>query len=826
MNKYIRKISDILARPLIGLIRHPFVVRFLLLVVAPVAISILGIFTWFSGSLPITSGKVLSAAIRDVVLLTYDENGVPYIKAKYDDDAYFALGYVHAQNRLWQMDMNRRFVAGTLSAVLGKESLPSDIFMRTIGAKESASKSLAGIQGKERIVLNSYVAGVNKGIADLSRLPPEYYIKGVKPEPWTALDTLLVMKGMQLQLSFNFQEELLRSALISEYGLSKTNHIMAHVSELVLHDADLDYAQLLEKVPSILKDQYKSLGSNGWAVSGRHTKSKAPLLVNDPHLANTIPSTFYMASIKGGGLNVKGATIPGLPFVVIGRNKFVAWGATASKVDTQDLFIEKINPVNDLQYMYDGSYRNVDVVKHSVEIKKDFLVDRQQSYDFVVRRTENGPIISDLLGAGRKDASYSFRWSAYSDDGGTFKSYLNIGYSRDWNSFNDALVGYVSPVMVFIYADVQGNIGRVAPGAIPIRVKGSGSVPVPGWSSQWGWSGWVPREDWPKVFNPKSGIIVAANNNISPESYSYHLTNDWAESIRHDRIYQLLSDSLGRMKNSDMKSIQMDVQAPYYLSFKEKLLSISDKHIKINGLKKAVSGWDGQLSVGSKGGAFYSVVIGNFYNEMLIDDYGVLDRKGNGAAALGVILKQNTMRLVANALHNPDNPWCDDLYTKIIESCDDIFLRAVNISQVELIKRLSSNIEDWAWGDLHKSHYPHYPLSKKKHRSMLQSAGESFWSPAFHRSRASSGGVETLNVAPYSLEELNKYQQYVGPVYRQIADMSKSVSLGYALPTGQSGNIFSRHYDDMMDDFGDGHIYTFGVPQFQSGVTFMPAIGD
>lgn len=803
--------------------KFPFLSRVFAFVILPLIILSLLLLFLLSLSLPISKGDVDVIGLKNNALINYDKQGVPHISAATDADVYFSLGFAHAQNRLWQMEMNRRTATGRLCEILGRGGLPSDVYMRILGLNQNAKRMWDHLPDTERAVLTQYVKGVNEGIAQLRVLPLEYYLTGFTPEPWTEIDSLLWIQLMSVQLSGNMAAELQRSLLFQSFGIDKTNQLMSEVdAQSLMQMADA----------SVIPEEYRTpkafVGSNSWVVSGKNSASGKPILANDPHLVNSLPSVFYLATLKGDKLNVTGATFPGLPFVVIGKNSHIAWGLTNMMADTQDVFLEKINPANAHQYEFDGRYRDMDVSIEKINIKKEPLQKKVEPYVLEVRRTHHGPLLSDLVGP-HKYYAYSLRWTGDDDMGGTFKSFLALNYANNWQEFNNSLADFVTPIHNFMYADDEGHIGSVAPGAYPIR-KGTGAMPRKGWLSENDWNGWIPTDKWPRQLDPESGVIIAANNNILPKDYPYYITSDWAPDYRTKRIQQLLTEKLAATNNkltmTDFADIQLDITNPAATSLLSYFIALNPT---TDAERKAIDmlrSWSGAMDLNSAEAVLFATWIAHFNRLLIDDDATKLSRSTGGEAALEQMAAQDNVVFLEKVLSNNDpQGWCDYISTPAVETCNQLLLVALDHALNELTKKLGSDMNHWQWKNVHVAHFPHFPFAERKYSPDFPAIGDSGFAFLFHRSIASAGGSNSINVAPFSLAENNRFSQFVGPSYRQIIDLGQPGIEQFSVSTGQSGNLLSPHYDDWIGNHQRGHYLTIEGLNASQSIKLIPKNG-
>jgi penicillin amidase len=790
-------------------VKYPFWCRFVALVVLPIlALAIVAVIGLWK-SLPHTGGQLNVTGLRAPVSVARDEKSIPDIRASNDHDAYFALGFVHAQDRLWQMEMTRRTGAGRLSEVLGEPSLSSDITMRRLGLYDNAKKILQGLDQSSRAVLQAYVNGVNAGATALSVLPVQFHLVGMRPEPWRAEDSLVMMQMMAWQLSSNLGAEIQRLLLIQNYGIATANTLMpGGPSELAAAVAGVGAGEVKKYTgigyeSSIFGDPRKTIGSNGWAVSGKHTASGLPILANDPHLSTPIPSLWYLANIKGDTLDVAGATMPGLPFVLIGCNPDIAWGMTNAMADTQDVVIEDINPMNHDQYKVGDAYVDMLLKREEIHVKQDFLRAPREPEVITVRRTRHGPMVSDISDPlGR--ISFSVRWTGDDDHGGTFASFVKMNYARNWTQFNDALSTFVAPIHNFVYADRSGNIGYVAPGKYPLRASGNGSVPVLGSRAGDTWTGTLAYTDVPRSFNPPEGFVVTANNNFLSRDYQHHLTSDWAPGYRAERIRaeldRLVKTGTGKLTAQDMARLQSDVVTPSMqngiLAAMRKVSAQTPAQARALAVLRA---WNGAMSEDSSAATLYTSWLSHLNILLLEKIKEKAVRSAAGVDPLGRMKYRDNDEFVEKVLSGSQDQLCSTATPAGPAACGEVLRLALDRALVELATALGSDEHDWQWGKVHRIKYAHFPFSKARYSPSMPAVEESAFSTIFDRTAASAGGSNTVNVGTPSLEKETKYLQFEGAMYRQIVDFGDPSASLFIQGTGQSGNPFSRHYDDLID---------------------------
>jgi len=514
-----------------------------------------GCFWYRSASLPKTSGELSMSGLQNPVDVVRDKEGIPHIYAKSAHDAYFALGVVHAQDRLWQMEMNRRIAAGRTAEILGPKAVGTDRFLRTLGVRRNAQAIVQHLAPDARAALEAYAEGVNRYLAQRSGpLPPEFLLTGAPaPAPWEAADSIAWMTMMAWDLSANWTQELLRMRLAQKLDMA---HIQAFLppypGDAPLHTQDYTglYRSLaglssqLEKVSAIAPPSLvEGMGSNNWVLGGARSRTGKPLLANDPHLGLTAPALWYFAHLSAPGLNVIGATLPGLPAVIIGRTDRIAWGLTNTASDVQDLYIEQINPENPSQYRTPDGWADFEQRTETIRIKGE------PDVQLAVRVTRHGPVISgalplvDRAPIDARSHVMAFSWTALRPDDLTFQASLRLNRARDWEEFLSAMRDFGAPQQNVVYADVAGNIGFVAPARVPLRRRDNdlkGLAPAPGWDARYDWAGFIPFDELPRQYNPMSQQIVTANQKVVGPAYPHFLTSEWTLPYRANRIAAML----------------------------------------------------------------------------------------------------------------------------------------------------------------------------------------------------------------------------------------------------------------------------------------------
>ncbi|MSO74094.1 MAG: penicillin acylase family protein [Alphaproteobacteria bacterium] len=733
-------------------------------------------YLWLRTSLPVVDGTVEVAGLNAPVEVVRDKNAIPHIFATTDHDAFFALGFVHAQDRLWQMEFQRRIAAGRLSEVLGERTLTIDKFIRTMGIPQAAAATAARLSPETRAVYEAYAEGVNASIADDDGAPPlEFVLLGHKPEPWRVEDSISWAKMMAWDLGGNAWDEALRARLAKtltadELAVLWPNHPVdrpATPADETVDGVD-GFAVLARAFPRRPPD---GQGSNNWVLSGNHTASGKPMLANDPHLSLTTPSLWYLAHLSAPGLNVIGATLPGIPAPVLGRNQRIAWGFTNTNPDVQDLFIETIDPSEPKKYLTPSGPAPF------VERTEIIHVKDKPDITLIARETRHGPVVSDLV---EHSATFlpegriiAFAWTALSPDDLTAQAGLNVLKAADWDGFVAALKDFAVPEQNMVYADIEGNIGYIAPGHVPIRSSGEGWVPSDGASGAGDWIGTIPFYRLPRAFNPPSGRIVTANNRIVGPDYPYFLTHDWSSSFRADRINMLLD----ARETHDVKSfaaIQQDVTSLGAQRILPLLLGVvKTEDAAVKAALERLKSFDGVMAAYKSEPLIYVAWLRELMRGLFADELqdGFLDYWSNRLAPIEVVLTSH-------------QGFCDDRTTAAKEDCGFILGAALERALADLRRRYGEDMAAWRWGEAHAVHARHRVLGEVPGLGGL-----------FEINLPHGGERDTVNAGGFTVtDELDPFGQNHGASYRAIYDLANPDRSVFIQSSGQSGNPFSPFY--------------------------------
>ncbi len=749
-----------------------------------------GGYLWLRGSLPDLDGQILAAGLSAPAEILRDPEGIVTIRAQNESDAAFALGFAHAQDRLWQMDFTRRSGAGRIAEVVGARALPFDRFMRTLGLYRVAEANLTALPDDTRAVLDAYTGGVNAFLAARNGpLPLEFQILRYTPEPWKPADSLVWGRLMALQLSGNWRDEVLHARLAKRLTAEQIGFLWPAYPKdapTTLKDlADATGEMPLERFADILPWELAPKdASNAWVLDGTRTESGAPILANDPHLALSAPGTWYLARIETPERTLSGATVPGLPFLMLGQNGDVAWGMTTTHSDTQDLFIERVVEGDP------ASYETPEGPRAFVSRQEIIEVQGQAPETWTVRETRHGPVLSDAIAVDLDDVRGSgtvlaLAWPALRADDRTGVAFHRMNRARNAGEFRAALQDFNSPQQNIVYADRAGQIGFAAPGRVPIRKAGDGRHPVPGWSGATDWRGEIPFQELPLASNPAEGSIVSANNKIVPDSYRYLLTADWQAPYRAERIETLLNG--GKEMGWTLErtiAAQLDLASPAARALLPLLLSTQATSARGAEALAILRAWDGRMTRDAAAPLILYAWAGALTEALMADELGPAFKE----------FRAPKLAILTNILR--DAPaWCDDVTSGVTETCADELSRSLESALESLDQRFRRPLDQLRWGEAHLARFAH-PILRN-----LPLADTIFGYPL-----ETPGGTYTINRggAAYGSDPAKRFENIHGPGYRAIYDLGEPDNSRFMIATGQSGNPLSVWYGNLAEQWRDG----------------------
>jgi len=742
-----------------------------------------GGYLYLRQSLPQDAGEITVPGLAAQVEVLRDRQGIPHIFAASERDAQFALGFVHAQDRLWQMEMNRRIASGRMAEALGRAALDTDRFLRTIGIRRAAQANVRHVDAESRALLEAYAAGVNAFLDTNPVLPIEFWIFGLtgdkRPERWSAVDSVAWGKMMAWDLGGNWRSELLRLQMARRLPTSAIQAFYPPYpgdAPIELPDLRELYGELEKEPPQISATFSPGGASNSWALAGSRTASGKPLLANDPHLGLTAPNVWYFAHLHAPGINAIGATLPGVPGIVLGRNERIAWAATNTGPDVQDLYLERLDASG--RYLAPQGPLPFTLLRETIKVKggQDEVIN--------VRISRHGPVISDVvahaLDAMPRGHALAFAWTALAEDDVSVQALFKLPRSGNWQQFVEALRDFHVPQQNLSYADVDGNIGFIAPGRIPVRTAENrlkGLAPAPGWDARYDWAGFVPFEELPRAFNPAAGRIVTANQKIVPPGYRHHITAEWFAPYRAQRIEQLL-DAQAKQDRAGAARMQMDVVSLAARELLPRMIAIQGATAEAGDALKWLAAWDGTMAADQAEPLIFVAWWRELSRALYADELGPAFR---GAWS-------ERVAFVSNVLADRDGQgrWCDDVRTKRVESCDDILSASLDRAIAELRRRYGDNPDRWRWGEAHEARLRHRPLSRNT------------WLRRYFDITVPSGGDSyTVNVGRMEFgDEAEPYANRHAASFRAIYDLGDPEASLFIHPGGQSGNVLSPHYRD------------------------------
>lgn len=780
--------------------------RVLVLAAAVALLAIAAIVFSLLRSVPPLAGHERLPGLGAAVEVTWDSLAVPHISAASDSDAFMALGYLHARDRLWAMEVMRRAAEGRLSEIMGSATIETDKYLRSLDMVRAAESSLALAPPEARAVLEAYARGINRWISAPTRpLPPEFRILRVRPEPWTVRQSVELGRLMAWDLAASGTELSLARALarvgperlaeiLPAYPDSGPSIIAAGTGEWRGRTARPSGGRSRERTESrlpgavlaaaeipvvpdiaqrVLEMSVMSRASNSWVIGGARTRSGKPILANDPHLGLRAPSLWYLAAIESPSYHVAGVTLPGLPAVVIGRNRRIAWGLTNMSVDDVDYVIERLRADSSEVLTTDG-WRPVEVQRESIFVKG------RPPVPFALRRTAHGPLVAGTVpgvpGAGDSGEvrGLAMRWNAL-EPSDELSAVMGVDRAGSWDEFLAAVKGFKAPEQNWIYADVDGNIGYTASGNVPVRHSGNGLLPTPGWTDEGRWERFLDFDELPRVFNPPEGFIVTANNRIIGREYPWLLTADWELPYRAQRIRELVEPARG-LALRDVQRMQMDTLDVFARAVK----GVAARAAAAAGhpeLAESLGRWDGTAGADRT----EPTLFWTWYRALRAMTFD--DQLGGGY--------RPSSRLNAWLLAGAGGEdWFDDVSTPRRETLDTLSLAAM--------RRAIPLAQGRRWGDAHVTISRHALGSVTALDVLLRlNAGP----------LPRAGSPYTVDVADFP-GTTPPFTNVHAASFRQVVDLSAPEDGALILTTGQSGNPLSRHYRDQVRRWWRGELWT------------------
>jgi len=746
---------------------------------------------WSSTKLPKIDGKIDLSGIRENVEVIRDKWGIPHIYASNIHDALFAQGFVHAQDRLWQMEVNRRAARGKLSEFIGDEALDADRMSRTFGYERIGRQDWELFEKDQQEIIMSYCNGINAYINHRSfRLPIEFSLVKLKPHQWTPVDVMSLSKLLSAQMSWGWYDELIRAKLIEMVGPEAAAELDNTYPEghVVTLPKGIEYGKIAEpdKLHAMEGPIFPNIsGSNAWTVSGKLTDTGKPYLCNDPHLPITNPNIWYQMHIECPEVQVSGVSFAGVPLVPIGHNGKISWGITVAFTDIEDLFIEQFTDDHCETYLYKGEKRQAVIHEEKIFVKgsKEPVIEK-------VTTTEHGVVISDIIG--HDDQKLALNSMALRP-GKSIWGWYTLNRAENWDDFQDAMSYLTSPGLNIVYADVEGNIGYYNTGKMPVKTKDQASIPMPGWTGENDWDEFVPFKEMPHALNPEKGFIVTCNHKVEPEDFPHFLGDIYMNGYRAVRLEEMFQKEK-KFNPADFTEMQMD----FYCIPGKKFADLYDD-LEMKGAyeqaRKTLTTWDGVLDTESVAGTIYKVakyhVIKRLYDKDIKDSGLVDELLGKGFhtsfGPANTFLGHNTSTLL-RLINKGDESWWIRNYGGKEKLLIDGFMQAIDW----LTETYGSDNRKWNWGRLHQIEMRH-ALSIKEPLDKIFNIGP------FPIGGDTDTPLQTCTIAPGEFGG-----EIAAPSYRQIIDMSNFDNSKVIMPNGQSGNMASPYYADQVEDWLEG----------------------
>ena len=734
--------------------------------------------------LPVTRGRLRVTGVSGPVEILRDRWGVPHIFAEHDEDAYFGLGFAVAQDRLFQLELLRHLGQGRLSELFGGDLIKADRLFRTLDLQGIGARRLSHARPEVRAAFRAYALGVNAAVGSRrDRLPVEFVLLGRRFAPATPDDFVGVLGYMVWSLQLSWQFDPLYEELVGRVGAARAAELFPFTGEdgtavyepprgpspqAALFDVGPRGRDLLARLPGFA-------ASNTWVVSPARSASGHALLANDPHLGIGLPSTWYLAHLQTPRLDVAGATIPGLPFVVIGHNRRLAWGLTNLMLDAGDFFVEKTRPGTPAQVLHRNAWVDVTMRRETIRVRG------AAPAELNVRSTPHGPIVSDLLEG--RTGELSFRWSyAVADQTNDFEAVYDLERARDWAEFRRALSRMGGVSQNISYADRDGHIGLQATGAIPRRAgRADGTRFRTGWDGSQEWDGFIPFDENPWVLDPPEGVAVAANNPTFARVAPFFVSSLWEPSDRARRIREVLA-SKPKITLDDVRALQADVVAVSAREWVPLVVQAFDERpspdTRLRAALALVRGWDGAMAADSAAAALFAVAHKHLFHEIFDD--ALSPRLADAFRAEANV---STVMIDA-ALRGRASAWLDRQDTPGRDGRSALLRRAFEQAVDELGRRLGGEPRTWTWGRIHTLTLRH-PLGQVR-----------VLAPYFDLGPYPMPG-HALTV--FKQESHDDFKVYMGPSLRQVVDLGDPGHGWIVIPGGQSGIPASPHYGDLFD---------------------------
>jgi len=786
----------------------------LLVLVAAIGGFFLYIYGWLiQRATPSLDGELNLPILEQPVEIRRDRHGIPHIYAQNRGDMFRAQGFVHAQDRLWQMEQNRRIARGTLAEIFGEAALEADRFSRIVGFWRAAQAELEQLDAEALQVLTWYADGVNAYMAMRpGRLAAEFNLLRFKPDAWTPLDSLGHAKVTGWALSLNWESELTRLRLLDvldPVAAAELDPDYPGKSPVTLAGVGNAEMTRLLATAGLLLHQYETVqqwigavrdgqGSNSWVLSPKNSLNRRPMLCNDPHLAIQIPGVWYEIHLICPGYEVSGVSFSGTPGVVIGHNETIAWGMTNAMLDVQDLYVERAHPDDGTQFEHNGAWAQAQIIDEVIQVR------RGQAYTERVLITRHGPLISGLISPSASPGKDIFqspslhlalRWSGHAP-GQMVSAILKLNTATNWDEFNAALDDWSVPAQNVLFSDVHGNIGYRMAGHVPVRDKNLGLLPAPGWNDDFEWSGTIACAELPRLYNPESGKIVTANNKPVGDDYPYFLGIEFDPGWRAARLEELLTRK-ERYTMRDMEEMQLDTQSKYAEALVPwlTLYNSSDEWemVAVNELRR----WNYRMDAESVPALIFQYYLLHLLTMTFGDKLGAATQGYMGIAGNPLFVSHGFMsraetKLLALLNEHESSIWYMEASTGRPRKREELLQEALRAAMGQIRELHGDSKLRWNWGRAHQVQYNHPLGSVRLVRSL------------FNRGPIPVGGDSTTPNVTRHAPHLPPGLVQVTASYRQIYEVGEWDQAQTITTSGQSGHPYSPHYDDQIGLWREG----------------------
>ena len=741
----------------------------------------------FRRPLPRTSGALRVQGIERSIEISRDRWGVPHVRAQTVADAWFGQGFCQGQDRLWQLDLYRRFASGRVAEFAGPQALELDRFMRTLGLRRIAEREAQAMDAAVADGLHAYSAGINAAAATASAPPVEHQLLRLEFEPWTPTDTLTVTKLLAFGLSTNWERELLRAEMARELGAERAARLdptYPSGNPLVLSPGETytgNGSAIVEQIDRLRNElgfAAEATGSNNWAVSADRSATGGPLIAGDPHLVPGMPGIAYQLGIYVDDRFCRGLAFPCIPGLACGQNNDVTWTFTNVLADVMDLYVERVEGG---RYEFEGEWRPLE--RHEEEI----AIKGREPEQLVVRETHHGPIVNRALRADESEP-LALAFSALRLPGISAANFAILDF-RSGPELVEGLGAHTAPVSNLIWADRHGSIGYKTVGRLPLRRGGCPDLPKPGWTAEYEWDGWVPYEEQPEIRDPETGYLVTANNKIAPDDFPHHITSDYLDGYRARRISQLI-ERTPRHDVDSFTSMQLDLHSIPGIETAHRLIRLRPRDQRETAAIERLRSWDGAMAPDSIAATIYQAFtlrLGREVARCAIGDRDLAERWLDRADNSFINHVTSPWRWQSHLLAL----WAEADQDLVGRPWDELVLDALRAAMDDLADRFGPDMDKWRWGRVHPLEFPHvlgdaHPLLKR----------------IFSRTAEVGGAQETVRQVGWDPHE--PFRAIWAPCWRMVADPLRPERSRWQHFTGQSGHAASPHYDDLQERWREG----------------------